>query len=252
MIFKDSSSYEKYRKNGHSFFPTTGLAAAFYTSQSLVPSAYKGVLYVWQGAKEAQFYHEVFHEATHQLMHNACQSGNMGPTPWLEEGIAEYWGSHKGNQYSGYTFGRFLHGRYPMIQMAANAYLKTLKSGKKGGAFLTPKALLSIDQQKFSVMKAMLDGRIPGTPAQKAQAGLTVSLIYAEGWAFIYFCYNYQNGKYKQAFEKMVGDDLRYNYSFDNCAKHLGMKGDEDWDALAKQFSIFCLRAMRRDARRGN
>lgn len=251
MIFKDSGSYENYRKNGHTDFPTTGLAAAFYTSKSEVPTAYKGVLYVWQGAKEAQFYHEVFHEATHQLMHNACESENMGPTPWLQEGIAEFWGSHKGNRYSGYTFGRFLHGRYPTIQMAANAYMKALKAGKKQGAFLTPKDLLSIDQEKFLTMKAILDGRIPGTPAQKASAGMTVSLIYAEGWAFIYFCYNYEGGKYKNAFEKMVADDLRYGYSFEKAAEHLGMKTDEDWDLLAKRFFVFCLRAMRRDARRG-
>jgi hypothetical protein len=250
MVFSNEKSYENYRKNGHGFFPGTGLAAAFYTSRSDVPQAFRGVLYVWQGAKEAQFFHEVFHEATHQLMHNACQGERMGPTPWLEEGIAEYWGSYRGNKYKGFTYGHFLDGRFPAIQGAASSYYQALKKGKKTGAFLTPKQMLSIDQRRFVAMKAILDGKLKGSPKQKMEAGLTVSLIYAQGWAFIYFCYNFKDGKYKEAFENIVRDELRYQYSFDNCAKYLGMKSDEDWERLNKEFFLFCFRTMRRHANR--
>ncbi len=250
MVFANEKSYENYRKNGHGFFPGTGLAAAFYTSRSEIPEAFRGVLYVWQGAKESQFFHEVFHEATHQLMHNACQGEQMGPTPWLEEGIAEYWGTYRGNKYKGFTFGHFLEGRFPTIQNAAKSYYQALKAGKKTGAFLTPKQMLNIDQQKFVAMKAILDGRVKGTPQQKMEAGLTVSLIYAQGWAFIYFCYNFKDGKYKKAFEKIVHDELRYQYSFDHCAKYLGMKSDEDWARLNKEYFLFCFRTMRRLANR--
>ena len=250
MVFSNEKSYESYRKNGHTFFPGTGLAAAFYTSRSELPEAFRGTLYVWQGAKEAQFFHEIFHEATHQLMHNACQSEQMGPTPWLEEGIAEYWGTYRGNKYKGFTFGHFLDGRFPTIQNAAKSYYNALKKGKKTGAFLTPKQMLGIDQRKFVAMKQILDGRIKGTPQQRMQAGLTVSLIYAQGWAFIYFCYNFKDGQYKEAFEKIVHDELRYQYSLENCAKYLGMKSDKDWERLNKEFFLFCFRTMRRLANR--
>ena len=110
--------------------------------------------------------------------------------------------------------------------------------------------MLGIDQKRFEIMKRILDNRIKGTPQQRIEAGLTVSLIYAQGWAFIYFCYNFKDGKYKEAFEKMVHDELRYEYSFDKCAEYLGMKSDEDWERLNKEFFLFCFRTMRRLANR--
>jgi len=247
MVLKDDDSYKSYRDHGHSDdFPSTKVAAAFYVPQPFGTET-KGVLYTWQTGNESEFYHRLFHEAVHQLMHNSCQSVIMGSTPWLEEGFAEYFGAHTGNiaHPETYRFGTFLKGRYSSVQESSKAMLNAFKVGKREGAFLSPKQMLSLTQEKFSYYKGLLEGGKPEEPGDKARAHLVVDTVYSQGWAWIFFCYNYEGGLYREAFELLLKDELRYQYSIDKVARYFGVETDEDWDELARQFAVFALRGMR-------
>lgn len=263
MVFKDQKSYENYRDHGHKFFPSTGLAAAFYTSSvdEGIADFCRGTLYVWQGASESQFYHELFHEATHQIMHNAAQLPRMPPTPWLQEGIAEFWGAYEGNQYSGYKFRRALKGRQGTISSATDAYFawkaqqKEGKGAEDGDAnaknaktFLTPKEFLGIDQIRFARAKNAIENE-KATPEDQ----LIVSTVYALGWAWIFYSHVGPSkaslgepGKWTKAFEDVLGLELRYRYNRDRLAEAYDIKSDEDWDKITDDFFLFCARKLRR------
>ncbi|MCB9891890.1 MAG: hypothetical protein H6832_15715 [Planctomycetes bacterium] len=267
MILKDQKSYESYRDHGHKFFPSTGLAAAFYTpsADEGIQDHCRGTLYVWQGASESQFYHELFHEATHQIMHNAARLPRMPPTPWLEEGIAEFWGAYEGNQYSGYRFRRALVGRQGTISAAADAYFawKTAKDAADAGAddapdaetvdklsksFLTPKQFLGIDQIRFARAKQAIESEKASGEDQQI-----VSTVYALGWAWIFYSHVGpgrasfgEQGKFAKAFEQVLGLELRYRYNRDRLAEAYGITSDEEWAAITDDFFYFCKRPLRR------
>lgn len=257
MVFKDQKSYERYRDNGHKFFPSTGLAAAFYTSgvDERISDVCRGTLYVWQGASESKFYHELFHEATHQIMHNAAMLPRMPPTPWLQEGIAEFWGSYEGNQYAGYKFRRVLASRMGTISQAAEDYYKQKALENAGKAkedaprtFLTPKFFLGIDQIRFARAKQAIEAK-----EASSEDSLIVNSVYALGWAWIFYSHFGpakaslgKPGKYAKAFEDVLGIELKYRYNRNRLAAAYGIESDEDWDEITDDFFLFCKRKLRR------
>ena len=254
MIFKDTASYERYRDNGHKYFPSTGLAAAFYVSSMPlkgIDDFCRGTLYVWHNPNrgEADFYHSVFHEATHQIMHNAAQMDRMPPTPWLEEGIAELWGTYEGNQNAGYKFRRFLKTRFATVSGNAQAYFdwKSKNDPKAPRNWMSLKQLLGITQIRFGQAKRRMEDKKP-----TAEDVMIVQNVYALGWAFCFWSHygpgkrsTGEAGKYIDAFRKVVGYELRYRYNRDRLAKCYGIESDEDWEKLNDDFMFFCLRRMR-------
>ncbi|MFQ5503856.1 MAG: zinc-ribbon domain-containing protein [Planctomycetota bacterium] len=247
LIFKSTKSYEKYRDNHKNLnFPSTESVGAFYVSSPFTRHM-KGVLYVWQNWNEHSFMHNVFHEATHQLMDNAHGPMRTGTTPWLQEGIAEYFGTYAGNRYTGFEFGKFLPDRYGSVQTACIAMNQALRAGRKEGSFMTLKQLLEFDRDTFQYYRSLGEKKTKErNPGDRAKAGTFVGLAYAKGWAFCFFCYNYMDGMYREAFKRLLADELRNEYSVDKIAGYLGIESEEDWEELNRQFSRFCLRTLRK------
>ncbi|MHC5066934.1 MAG: hypothetical protein ACYTG5_23525, partial [Planctomycetota bacterium] len=106
LMFGSRKSYYKYRDNGHTELPKSDSIGAFYVHKppDEMSDLYRGTLYVWQMPSDKQFLSTLFHEATHQLMHNACKEAKMGETPWMQEGMAEFWSGYEGNIHSGFLF----------------------------------------------------------------------------------------------------------------------------------------------------
>jgi hypothetical protein len=246
MCFANVESYKLYRKDKPGL-PTENLAAAFYVSFSESPSDYKGTLYVWQGEQEKYFHEVLFHEATHQLMHNACSMELMGRTPWLQEGIAEFFGAYEGNQAAGYTFGHVQESRTPHLKRICREYFDTEKEERQGAnpGYLTPRQLVKFDRMKFERLKAGLDGRSKPAGFDEGKARAQVGQIYAEGWALIHFCYQHENGKYRKHFEQFLAKELRYEADFEAFEEVFGIKSDEDWAKLADEFFTYCFREYR-------
>ncbi len=254
LIFRSAKSYENYRDHNHPYFPGTATVGAFYVPSASVPGASRGTLYVWQGGNEKSFYHTVFHEATHQIMHNAARMSQMPPTPWLEEGIAEFWGSYKGNRHAGFSYRQFLKDRWPIIQAHAQAYMAWKGRGKTGPRnFIPPKEFLNVGREEFVKAQRALEDGSNASGEEKAKAGRTVNAVYALGWAWIFWSHygpgkksNGEQGKNIAAFHKTLGFELRQRYSLDRLAKAYGIESDEDWDRITDDFFFFIFRPMRK------
>ena len=247
VLFKDAKGYEHYGKHVKEHYGApSNFAAAFYrfTPYEDAPvNTFRGIMFCWPSRSDKQFYSALFHEATHQIVHNASVDGSMGRTPWLQEGIAEWWSAYEGSRHAGYKFGLFQDGRFDLVQQAAKLYYEKKKDGE---GYFTPKRLINISSQEFDVWRTRRGGR----------DSYFVGLIYAQGWAFLYFCYYYEDEDYegddvakkypyRKAFLKFMHDELRHELKPENVATYLGVKTEEDWKKLNDEFFFFCNRTMR-------
>lgn len=247
VMFKDGNGYEHYCKHAKEHAgPPKDFAAAFYRHspyEDAPTGTFRGIMFVWPGDNDKEFYSSLFHEATHQIVHNASVDGSMGRTPWIQEGIAEWWSAYEGSRNSGYKFGLFQHGRFRTVENTATMYYQKRKDGE---GYFTPKRLLNISNEEF---------RVWGSRRQPADL-YNYSLIYAQGWAFLYFCYYFEDDDYegddesekypyREAFHKFMHDELRHELKPTNAARYLGIEKEEDWDDLNERFFFFCKRTMR-------
>ena len=241
LMFGNRQSYYKYRDNGHTSLPKSDSIGAFYMHKAPdeMSDLYRGTLYVWQMPNDKQFFSTLFHEATHQLMHNACKEAKMGETPWIEEGMAEFWSGYEGNIHSGFEFCKMQKGRWSNCQSLADAYYAHQR-GEGPGPFMTPKQMVHYGRDEFNRDRMGGGGR-----GGQARMGLT----YALGWGMIHFFYNYTDstGKapYRDAMTKMTRDELRYEYTPEKAEEYLGIKSDADWTALEKTFFLYIKRTLR-------
>ncbi|PIE24778.1 MAG: hypothetical protein CSA62_02810 [Planctomycetota bacterium] len=248
VLFKDTAGYEHYGKHVKEHYGApSDVAAAFYrfTPYEDAPvNTFRGIMFCWPGRSDKQFYRSLLHEATHQIVHNASIDGSMGRTPWLQEGIAEWWSAFEGSRHSGYKFGLFQNGRYARAKAAADLYYKKIKDGN---GYFTLKRLTNISSHQFDAWRSRR------SEADKEK----ISLIYAQGWAFLYFCYYYEDEDYegedeakkypfRKAFLKFMYDELRHELKPESVAKYLGIKTEDDWKKLNDEFFFFCKRTMRR------
>lgn len=270
MILADEKSYARFRDNGHNIFPSTEIVAAFYVSgvDSSISDVCKGALYVWRHTEksEAQFYQSLFHEGTHQIMHNAAVGlGGLWEMPrampWMTEGIAEFWGSYEGNRHTGYKFRRLLDGRYPTVQRCAMAYndwrplhLKWVEGGKQGDppskrGFMTPKEFLAVSRLRFDQAR-----RRQGDKRATQDDEFIVSSAYALGWAWIYYCHvgvreakvGMTQSEFIRGFTRVLADELRHESSMKALEKAYDIESDEQWEAIAEDFFFFCQRTLHR------
>ncbi len=248
LCFKSADEYERYRVAvpKHAGPSSKMGVGAFYMPQTYDDApkgVYRGILFVWQGNADRRFYGNVYHEATHQLMHNASIDGQIPRSPWLQEGIAEFWSGFEGNYRSGIKWKQFQEDRYQPVQQAAEMYYQKKQDGS---FFFSPKKLVSISRQEFDIWRT----RRKGSDMYKVQ------LIYAEGWAFNFFSNYFEDedyeGKdpkkkfpYREPFRQVIYNELRHQLTPEKVAELYEMKTDADWDKLAKDFFFFCRRTLR-------
>lgn len=246
LVFANEKSYENYRDNGHPFFPSTGNVAAFYLSYGApIGLPFKGMLYIWQKGSEARYQHSVFHEAIHQIAHTACQQFHMARTPWIQEGLAEFIAAHTRDRSGRLVFGRFHESRWGAANDNAQAYYAWKSSGKGRERFMLPQDFLNVSRQEFDWARNALEEGSKATGAEKAKAARIQNSAYTHGWAFIFYSNYGERGKYREAWHKLLRDELRYEYAFDKLCDYYGLKSDEDWEKFNEQLFKFINRKCR-------
>ena len=107
----------------------------------------------------------------------------MANTPWLQEGIAEFWGSYEGNKYSGFKFRKFLFERYSTIQRAADDYYDWLKKSpeerKKHDKFhMTAREIVGITPLQFQRARRLASGLAAIEGVELAQERVETNIVY--------------------------------------------------------------------------
>ncbi|MEK7466570.1 MAG: DUF1570 domain-containing protein [Planctomycetota bacterium] len=166
----------------------------------------------------SQLYETLFHEGIHQLVHTVSQmkveklserrSVNMF---WFTEGIATFFESFKRDAQGGFLLGEVSSNYKPyMKKMIADGKHKKLKD------------LMNINYMQFA-----MESR---NPAKRTY----VQDMYAQSWSVVYFLYTYENGKYKDAFNKYFKIEVDKGGSFDGAKECFG-----DLEKLNKEYEDF-------------
>ncbi len=232
FVFKSKSSYAEFQKKHSKSYPSPIGIGGFFSGE-------RGRMYLWakddmqRGRKPMDLTSIMFHEGTHQLMHYNKQSPGpqIGNSPWLQEGIAEFFAGYytRINPETGlheYKNGKFLERRYEVIAPAAARYLQT----KRVPPGIMPlKDLIYLGYPKF---RNYMWGR--------HRNPFIVSMVYAEGWAFIHFLNHFEKagkkGYYKDKFEKFLKAEIEGVSSPQKFEKIFGIKSDRDWKLLQDEF----------------
>ncbi len=232
FVFKSKSSYAAFQKKHPKSYPSPLGIGGFFSGE-------RGRMYLWakddmqRGGKPMDLTSIMFHEGTHQLMHYNKQSPGpqIGNSPWLQEGIAEFFAGYytRINPETGlheYKNGKFLERRYEVIAPAAARYLQTKRVPR---GIMPLKDLIYLGYPKF---RQYMWGR--------HRNPFIVSMVYAEGWAFIHFLNHFEKagkkGYYKDKFEKFLKAEIEGISSPRKFEKIFGIKSDRDWKLLQDEF----------------
>ncbi|MBI3818945.1 MAG: hypothetical protein HY286_09675 [Planctomycetes bacterium] len=259
-IFRSKGQYERWRRCGHLDQPGTAFVAAFYTGTN--KNSTSGMLHIWlrDSHEEKNFIDDpiahvidtVWHEGTHQLMDfNSNSRGRgfgAGNMPWMEEGFAEYVGTHKsqpvGAELDHYYFGMPNIGRKNEIYNFGE-FSKKSTLGDAVEANPSLKEVVHLDYLQFWIARSQMEGAQPGVDAQRAR--LLVSGTYAYGWALCHFLQHADNGKYRDRFHKWFDAELTKKASGQYFDELFGLDTDEKWSAFELEFQDWLCITMRQD-----
>ncbi|MBI4879458.1 MAG: DUF1570 domain-containing protein [Planctomycetes bacterium] len=187
-----------------------------------------GFLYMWE---QPNLWEVMFHEGTHQLVYHASAQFNkegLTASPWLQEGIAEYFGGHdkklvkEGEEWRyRFTFGGLLKGRYMFARNAI--YEKRAMSVKE---------LVHLDQMEF--LKTRED---PGKADQLQQ-------VYALGWALVRFLNQAGEGRYASEFREILNAEVRGELSGARFGEIFVLQEDEDWADFDAEFRDWVMKEL--------
>ena len=203
-----------------------------------------GFLYLWN-AEDLEGV--AIHEGTHQLMgfNGKSQTFDVGQTPWLQEGIAEYWaGCEKTYDVETKKY-RFEIGRLSRRLVDQRwKPARTAFQSEDPDAQFTLRGLVDFGYPEFR--RAMGSARSERSdPKEK----LKVDLTYAQGWALCHFLNRAHDGKYRPGFLKYVREELSGNGGPESFAKCFGLKSEEDWAGMEEEWKTYGLEDLRKQAR---
>ncbi len=139
-------------------------AAGFYNGQALVVRADSGI--------SPETWHIVQHEGFHQFADAAI--GDLLP-PWVNEGLAEYFG------YGQFTGDAFYTGFVPPRALA--------------------KVRFALEQNKMLPFEKLMEMDLPAwNDHVVAGDGMRAQINYVQAWAMVQFLAHGENGKYQQPF----------------------------------------------------
>lgn len=217
-VFIGAKGYEKWRKDGREYLPSSDQVRGFYSSSW--QSQGRGVLHVWRfddGTNPMPVY---FHEGTHQLMDYYGPRGfgsRQGKTPWFQEGIAEYWGGvlrvRDGAQWK-YLVGQPNDSRMATVRRWAEA----------GEGRMTIKELLALDYPAFE------EAKVKREKEKDAKSAQLVDNNYALGWVIIDYCFNnLGDEEAREAMRSYMKAEIEGKGGGEVLAQLLKLGSDEDY-----------------------
>jgi collagenase len=186
-------------------------------------------------------YSTVFHEGTHQLRAHYTTGGADDYetwTFWWNEGIAEF----VAPEYDAEAVKTHKH----KFETVRKGRVEEFKAALLAGKYVPLYDMLGrTDQGSVTIY---LDDKFKFEPnVRERMIAMFTSLFYAEAWSFIYFLENYDNGKYRDAFEKYCAAEFNGSrYPGENedevsglrpyLQKLLGIENRAGWDELEKKW----------------
>jgi hypothetical protein len=237
IVFKDAASYNRFNSGQHSgggSGGTTSRARAHFSLRT------KFVYYYEKNAKGSNFDAEttlgvLFHECTHQLLNWLRPHGNKAsPSMWFEEAFAEYIGAvRKTGKYVKDEQGR---DRMTFDVARVNKYR------------IAPIQVLIKRNQIFTLedmfrCRSYEEANSIFSRKYGKRGGMGQSLLYCQGWSFVYFCMNEPSGKYR---DKMIDyirkDAAGDSYGYETLLQCFGLKSDADWKPIQKEWLSYTRR----------
>lgn len=258
-VFRSKGQYERWRRAGNGG-PSTESVGAFYTGTAKNNAA--GMLYLWlRDSREEKTFVEdpilqiqdtLWHEGTHQLMdfNSPGRGFSIGNTPWMQEGFAEYVGTHRRvvdtSEKDGwrYFFGVPNPGRRQEIYGFGSF---SQKADEETFVEATPslKEVVHCDYPQFWLARSMQESKESGTEAQKARQ--MISGVYAYGWALCHYLQHAEEGKYRDQFHKWFQLELEKKSSAEDFEQIFGLTTNDKWKAFEADFQNWLTLTMRRD-----
>ncbi len=235
-VFGGEKVYNEFRKRSTiKGLPDPSMAAGFFSFDPTLKPV--GWLFVWSENPESSFFQDVIsHEGTHLLQYQygrrtSAFDRSDGTTTWFQEGLAEYWGGHEMVTVDGMKI--FLPGRIqPTRLQALWRHLPTLPDAvpDEDPRFLPLRRLI-----RMSYMDYNETYNVPAAGGDPTAREM-VSVVYAEGWAFVHFLFHYKNGKYRKALLRYMETELAVNYKWHALERGLGVHGKAGWLEITAQF----------------
>gem|GEM_PF-6031263 len=235
-VFGGEKVYNEFRKRSTiKGLPDPAMAAGFFSFDPTLKPV--GWLFVWSENPESSFFRDVIsHEGTHLLQYQygkrtSAFDRSDGTTTWFQEGLAEYWGGHKMVTVDGMKI--FLPGRIQSGRLQALwRHLPTLPDAipDEDPRFLPLRRLI-----RMSYMDYNETYNVPAAGGDPTAREM-VSVVYAEGWAFVHFLFHYKNGKYRKALLRYMETELAVDYKWHALERGLGVHGKAGWLKITSQF----------------
>ncbi len=237
VLFADRKGFdeynEKHKKHGNRIIKPPGKEVrAFYHNGSHEILSYR------ESATDVSMlaapgYSKTFHEAVHQLRAAYTTGGAdayQAWTLWWNEGIAEYIAP----AYDEAAVRSHQH-RYESVHaIRALEFQAALRSEKYIPLFDLLR-FVDMDQlqrdvvERFKIQPNDIEEEIPRYS----------SLFYAEAWSFLYFLNHYENGKYRDVFQRYCKLELDGSGDRMRLQELFGFKNRADWEEIEKQWIAF-------------
>lgn len=173
------------------------------------------------------------HEGTHQLEFWFTRQRNNWRKPipgqdWFGEGIAEYIGSVQLQPDRKLKFIGVNVPRLKNMQMIAKALEKQNNEYK----------LFPVD--KLVGFSSYGEVQSWGASTWQLNPGMVLGMFYQQSWAFTYFLNQYENGKYKERFEKffdlVLHREVGYSKGDQAFKEAFRIRDEDDWEDLNDEF----------------
>jgi hypothetical protein len=163
-LFRDRKEFRRCNR-------LVGWAEAFYR---------KPYCYAYYSRAEANPYHWMLHEATHQLMREVS---NLDPLQWVDEGVATYFSTSTLSE-GGLVRGEVDKNTYPIWWLWDKRFSEEVKKDIEAGTIIP--------------LRVIVSGK--GGP----DIDEYFNLYYLHWWSLTHFLLHYERGKYRQGYFQVI------------------------------------------------
>ena len=190
MLLQDFKAYQQHKRISNPF--ETDSAAAHYSPADrllVIPLTYPDRFGGSRTPEDTKIWTRgvALHEGVHQIFHSFSDhthTGANGPM-WCDEGVAELYGGHVLKKDGTIEFRKLNMTRVREIALY----------GKGSEQRLPFRELLTFTRYKQRELKDQ---------NQFGKLGYTLSNVYCQGWALVYFMWHHESGKYRDKFFKIM------------------------------------------------
>jgi len=235
IVFKDAASYNRFNTGAHSGRGGSGGSGSRARAHFSLRT--KFVYYYEKNAAGSSFDTEttlgvLFHECTHQLLNFLRPTKNpWSDSMWFEEAFAEYIGAVKKT------------GKYEKDDKGEDRMTFHIACPNK---YRLPAILTRIHMKHYFPLPEMFRCRTyeEANQAFRLKHGIPgghgQSILYCQGWSFVYFCMNEPSGKYRDKMIKYIEKDVTGDSGYSTLCECFGLDNhDESWKPIEREWLVY-------------